>query len=351
MSKLGDILKELFPIHGMSEQILGPTRTSQLEKFGKEIANEIKKLAATGFGATVSAGKAAPNTIVDLTKKLDQWLQGKGMTGLNPATYFKNLTQALIHAVPAFGALAKQLLVTTVKGIPLVGGALAGAGRVIGGVGRAVGQTAVGLAAAPFQAIGSLLRGFAHLTGTVGNVVLRFAELRLLLGSFSFDISEANRNLAEWNGQIAASFQKLDVTKMRLAIQTGAATSGTASELNNQIGKLLQEFQPVREEAGKAINMLGIVVTRTMTSVLQSVKTIAAEIPWLKKGVDALDAIEEDLKKNNNQIPMGNQLLHGLIGLNRAGLNRLPDNIKQDNQKARDAFIQRPPLINIPLPK
>jgi hypothetical protein len=42
MSKLGDILKELFPIRGMSQQVFGQQRTDQFVRFGAELVQNIR---------------------------------------------------------------------------------------------------------------------------------------------------------------------------------------------------------------------------------------------------------------------------------------------------------------------
>jgi hypothetical protein len=80
---------------------------------------------------------------------------------------------------------------------------------------------------------------------------------------------------------------------------------------------------------------------------LQTLKEIAGELPWVKQGRDFLASIEDELKKQNADVPLGNQMLHGLTRLKDDPNFRIPIK-KDDAEKARDAFINRPEFIQDP---
>jgi hypothetical protein len=151
------------------------------------------------------------------------------------------------------------------------------------------------------------------LDGTI-NFFLKLAGLRYIVGNLADKFTLANRDLAKWNGSIAASFNRLDLARMRLDIQQGKATSGTAGELNRQFGELLKEFQPVREGIGNLVNIVGINLVALSRTALEGLKGLQTIFPQLKEAVKFLEDMNKNLKKGADEAPLGNQALHALAG-------------------------------------
>lgn len=112
------------------------------------------------------------------------------------------------------------------------------------------------------------------------------------LETFVWGISESNRGLARWNGEIAASFAQLDIANMRRDIQTADATSGSTVALNSAFNDLMTELQPMRETVATGLNVIGILAAKTgqVMAILNSWNPYVIAFKW------ALEQIEENTK-------------------------------------------------------
>jgi hypothetical protein len=70
-------------------------------------------------------------------------------------------------------------------------------------------------------------------------------------------ISDTNRDLARFDERIADSMARLDFGQLRSRQQLARATGGSASVLNDQLGALVREMQPMRETVTTFINSAG----------------------------------------------------------------------------------------------
>lgn len=70
-------------------------------------------------------------------------------------------------------------------------------------------------------------------------------------------IAETNRDLTRFDERIADSFARYDYAQLRSRQQIARATGGTASGLNDQLKKLLEELQPIRESVTTFLNLAG----------------------------------------------------------------------------------------------
>ena len=202
--------------------------------------------------------------------KAHQFIKGERNTGGNAGFHLKQI-----------GAeLARKRGITFAEAVPKKAAAAEGAGAA--GIGRAI-------------------IGFSRLAGVVGIVT---GALGLLYGAardFVSGIVEQNRELAKYNAAIAASFSRLEVTKMRLQVQQGAATEGTATMLNDQLESLLTEVQPIRQAAGQVVNMLGslLVLAARGVVLLVSVEAVLNALLPLPGLADAAKKLLEEIAKGN----------------------------------------------------
>jgi hypothetical protein len=69
-------------------------------------------------------------------------------------------------------------------------------------------------------------------------------------------VEAENRELARYSGALASSVVKLDITKMQMDIRQANAVAPEAGILNEQLGQLLVEVQPLRETLGRVMNLM-----------------------------------------------------------------------------------------------
>ena len=150
-----------------------------------------------------------------------------------------------------------------------------------------------------------------------------FPSLFLGMKAFAGLIVESNRDLERWNGTLAASFANLDILKQNLEIRQGKETEFTASVLNEEFGKLLQEFQPISSALSNLTNTGALIATEISRILLRigenSIygKFASAGYDWFKKWLgipepvpDANDPLADLLRtvgNRKNQQPAGNK--------------------------------------------
>lgn len=163
-----------------------------------------------------------------------------------------------------------------------------------------------------------------------------------LFKKMTFGMSDANRDLAKWNGAIAASFAKLDIQSMRLDIQTARASAGGAATLNDAIAELKTEFQPIRENTARLLNIVGVMGVNALKTALAAVKAFAANNDLLKGIQEAIDEAEKNMKKDKNEQFPGNQALEAIARLPVGGLPGGGPQQNHDVGRARGAFVNHP---------
>jgi hypothetical protein len=142
-----------------------------------------------------------------------------------------------------------------------------------------------------------LAGAFKKITGPLGSQFNLWLKVNtgLYAGSkaletFVWGISESNRGLGKWNGQIAASFAQLDIADMRREIQTADATFGSTTSLNTALSELLNEVQPIREGVGTAVNTMGIIAAKVSQGLAIGVK-ILTFLPIFAAGMREIEKL------------------------------------------------------------
>jgi hypothetical protein len=177
----------------------------------------------------------------------------------------------------------------------------------LGGIGSFFGLGGGGAAAKTPQVAQKQQAALDKLMGGVQKAAMLFKALIVpaalagtvaLFRKLTFGLSESNRDLSKWNGALAMSFAKMDIQQMRLDIRQAKATQGTAVGLNDALMEVKQEFQPIREDLGILINLVGISAAKLLKAGIEGVKLMGANFPLLKELVDAAKAIEDGMKKD-----------------------------------------------------
>lgn len=196
------------------------------------------------------------------------------------------------------------------------------------------------------QVIDKLLAPLKKLAAISVAVPVAFGAILKGLKEFAGLVSESNRDLAKWNGGLAASFMSLDLKKQQLEINRAAETGGTAANLNAHLGKLLEELAPISNTFSSIVNLgatLGVEIARDMAAIVKYVSLFPGVAAIIKK-------IEDDLKqKNNGPDPLA-QDLRALIGMR---LNGDPAQLPDQLNGPRAAIGPRaplPPILNAPPP-
>lgn len=280
-----------------------------------------------------------------------EYFQNLGAAGRNFRSSIGDLFQARRQERDASGRFLPQQRGLLGRAAAGIGGSVGGplrrlAGSLFGPGASMPGPSTASQAAPGFA--GKVAAGFAKLASPslgIPKAVSLFHQLvapAALLGTvallkkFTFGLSESNRDLAKWNGALAASFARLDIQQMRMNIRTANATSGTGAELNRQLGEVLTEFQPIREDLGRLVNVVGISAAKGLKTAIEVLKVLADNVPAIKEIRDGLNLIEKEMKKGQNNKFPGNQVLEAAVGLPGAPVRRL-----DDVARAHGAFLRR----------
>lgn len=147
---------------------------------------------------------------------------------------------------------------------------------------------------------------------TLTGMVTFFPKLVIGLKNFAEGVSESNRELGNWNGSLAVSFGQLDLKRQQLLINQGQETSGSGVMLNQTLGELLEEIQPLTNAATTAVNLLGVMATNAARAI-----TFLAKLnPWAAAILQGLKAVETAIKPDIAPDDMGRE---GLQDLRNAG--------------------------------
>jgi hypothetical protein len=168
--------------------------------------------------------------------------------------------------------------------------------------------------------LGRSLLLLGRFAGVAGLVVTGVAAVAGALKAFVGSVLDSNRELAKWNGTLASSVVRLDMTRMRLDMQTAQGTSGTGALMNDEFGKLLTELQPVRQAVGNIANLAatGIVMLGRLYAQGISYGGIwKAFFPKLAFIAEVAEAINEWL--GNNKPAQGGPLNDDLKALRNRG--------------------------------
>lgn len=147
------------------------------------------------------------------------------------------------------------------------GGAQAAAGGGGGGGGGSVPASPIPAPGGGGGGGGSFMGSFtSQVTRSSGALALMeggILAIATLLKTFAERVGEGNRELAKWDGSLAASFAKLDIHRMGLERDTAAETSGSAAMLNESLAELADAIQPIKNDLINALNFLAIIAAQT----------------------------------------------------------------------------------------
>lgn len=176
------------------------------------------------------------------------------------------------------------------------------------------------------EGINGVLLGFGKVAGIVGIVVGGLGLAANALKNFVTGVLDSNRQLYRYNAALAGSFAKLDIAMMQLDIQQAGAVAPAAGELNDAIGELAKEFQPMRQGIGVISNKLSTLVVNSTRGVVWALKNqhilngiaaifplLGAILPFVKKFLDDEEkknkalggALTDDLRALQNPGPPG----------------------------------------------
>jgi hypothetical protein len=184
--------------------------------------------------------------------------------------------------------------------------------------------------------------GLARIAGVAGLVAGSLYAVYSAARAFVAGVMETNRDLAKYDGRLAASVARLEMTKLNLEIRQSQAVGPSGEMLNDEFGKLLEDIQPIREAVGIVATQFAtglVMLGRVGASVFSLRNLIISAIPLVgRQFADALDAADQ--KKKDDQGRLLNADLRNLRHLGApAPANPVPG-------MQRPAFI--PPLIRPP---
>ena len=326
MSKLGDILKELFPLREMGNQVFGQNRVDNFSRFGHELINQIRSTSSQ----TIHSVLQNSQRILNDPNRRQHFQQAAQDTGV----LFRQIGSSLSRGFTTVGSTILRSLGIGRGNQPIQTsptGPIAQTGTNT--------QSRGEIQQRQTDSASKLTRVFSALNRTLDSTInffLKLAGLQYIVRSLTDRFTASNRELANWNGAIAASFNRLDLERMKLDVRQGAATSGTASELNRQFTELLREFQPVREGIGNIVNIVGINLVQLSRTVLECLKGIQDIFPGVKEVVKGIEDMNKEMKKNNKDAALGNEALSNLT---RVGGN-FP-NLQLPQRAPNNGFLRR----------
>ncbi|HWA97914.1 MAG TPA: hypothetical protein VG713_05455 [Pirellulales bacterium] len=124
---------------------------------------------------------------------------------------------------------------------------------------------------------GGMLGGTAKLAGAIAGLVTTAIAATLALKKLGSAAIEGQRELRRFDPRIAGTFAKLDRQQLILAGRTARATGGGAQTLGNQLLKLNDETQWLREMSQDIKNITGIAlvgVARTLNAILYPIQKV-----------------------------------------------------------------------------
>lgn len=297
---------------------------------------------AEAFGKPRQTLGAAARGLRGMASGAQSRLHAAGFVTPFSKQYFQQIGSVLKQAPRTFG--------------PMIGrgarGAMGGIGSALLGMGMMGGGAAAGMSSSAASGLSKTMGKLGSATGPVALAAMHFKALiapAALLGAvallrkFTFGLSESNRDLAKWNGALAASFAKLDIAQMQMDIRQASATGGSAAALNDALADVIREFQPIREDLGILVNLVGISAATGVKSLISMAKQMMIAIPQLKEIVDGLHIIEDEMKKKNKADGfLGNAALSNMAGMGGGGPKGLDPVADGNAGRAKDAFIARP---------
>jgi hypothetical protein len=124
------------------------------------------------------------------------------------------------------------------------------------------------------------------------------------MNKFTEAITESNRELAPFSGEIASSFARLDIAAFFNQLKTAKGTAGSSGGLNDAVIAFRDVMQPLNQDFRTLSNFLSTWVVKIATDWAKGVAIIEK---W--SGLDKwLADIEKNTRKNRGQDPAGELL-------------------------------------------
>ena len=185
------------------------------------------------------------------------------------------------------------------------------------------------------------LMAFGKLAGAASLVTGIFSAAVYAIQSFVTGIKSANDDLAKWNAGIAGSVANLEMTRMGANVQTAADVSPSAQMLNNEIGRLIEETQPLVSTVMTAANYLATLVVLA-TRIVTIVPNIAASISQLPEQFGG--EMDDAMRKNKKSIA-------GVLDVDWAALGANPPGAAVGPRGRAPVVPLQPPAFLPPMDK
>lgn len=175
------------------------------------------------------------------------------------------------------------------------------AGRL--GLGAAAGGGAAAAGGLGVAGIAGVAVGLAAFGGILALAVMP------ALKKFAEHLNEGNRELARYNGTIAAAFLRLDMGRVYREQAMGNETAGSASSLADAVNELEEAFHPMATSMRSVGNQIAIGAAYIATKIAEVNNALLKHLPgmeWL------LEKIEDNQKDKEKSAQFAWKLLHTL---------------------------------------
>lgn len=147
-----------------------------------------------------------------------------------------------------------------------------------------------------FKSFSNLPLGLGRLSSAIGSVHDKFMAVLAVpenLGKWADSLVEGQRNLAEFNGQLAGAFAKFDLQQFQMNRAEAGALAGDMGPLLQEVSSLKRDLLPAKV----AVEKLKAAVEVKVLQFLGVIVEMLNHLPWIG-GI--LQEIEKDLQKEEN---------------------------------------------------
>lgn len=139
------------------------------------------------------------------------------------------------------------------------------------------------------QQMTNLANNAKKLALVIGGLKLGLTAATFGIEKWASRLFESNRDLARFDGRMAAVFARMDRQQIMLSARKAGATSGTTTLLGEELMKLRNELQPLREAITSSLNVVGV----TLVEIARMMALLIKAMPVVKALVFVLDKIEK----------------------------------------------------------
>ena len=133
------------------------------------------------------------------------------------------------------------------------------------------------------RTMGALTLGMSELGYGVGGVAKR-------IHGFARGLSEGQRHLTAYNGQIALSFAELNLKRFHGEYKMGLMTAGSTTKLNRNVGRMEEAMAPYQAAATNAYNDVASSVSSAATDIINRFGPMLESVPLIGQYVEEANA-------------------------------------------------------------